>query len=146
MHLIIYISDYTGNAGQISTDLEDICQTAKNRNPEHDITGLLFYHNGNFLQAIEGEKAKLESLMAALERDPRHEKITRVVDCPIAERGFSDWNMDTFELEESESISRDTLHAYKKTFTSQMEMDSAVFIESLKSMSQDRNLRAIVVS
>jgi hypothetical protein len=34
---------------------------------ELDITGLLFYHNGSFIQVLEGEKDSLEVLMSILE-------------------------------------------------------------------------------
>ncbi|MGJ8640376.1 MAG: BLUF domain-containing protein [Opitutaceae bacterium] len=145
MHLIIYISDYTKTAAELSQHLEDICRISKEQNPKFGITGLLFYHNGNFLQVIEGEKANLESLMSALERDPRHKNITRVIDSEVFERGFSDWNMDAFNLNASDSISREALAEYSKAFSKQCNMDTFAFIETLKSMQSDENLKEIIL-
>lgn len=145
MHLIIYISDHTGPAADIAQHLDDICRTAKARNPELMITGLLFYHEGNFLQAIEGEKTNLEALMANLESDPRHKNITRIVDTEIGARSFSDWNMDTFNLQIGESVSRETIAEYEKIFSSQWVMDTWMFVETLKAMHRDNYLKKIVV-
>ena len=145
MHLIIYISDYTGLENDINQKLEDICTVSKEKNPEHGITGLLFYHAGNFLQAIEGEKIELESLMNVLEKDDRHKNITRVVDEEIHARGFPDWNMDTFNLDANERMDRKTLFKYKDAFSKLCSMDSAMFIEMLKSLYEEAGFRNTIL-
>ena len=75
MHLIIYTSEYVGRAEYIDDVLADIVKRSKINNTEYDITGLLFYHNGRFIQVLEGDKDSLEGLMSILEKDDRHEKI-----------------------------------------------------------------------
>ena len=146
MHLIVYISDYTGSPETIEADLRSICATAKKRNPEHGITGALFYHNGNFLQAIEGDKYELNSLIMRLAHDPRHENLTRVVNSPISNRGFSDWNMDTFNLDSYKTIDREAVIRYERAFSRQCMMDSRMFIELLKSMHADESLSGSILA
>ena len=75
MQLVIYTSRYTGETTHIAGDLRTITQTAKRNNPALNITGLLFYHNRQFLQIIEGERSDLEELMEVVTADPRHEDI-----------------------------------------------------------------------
>ena len=104
MHAILYISDYAGKEAELDTVLLDICTKAKRNNPNHGITGVLFYHNGNFLQLIEGEKEELESLMSIVGKDTRHSNITRLIDETIEGRGFADWDMDTFNLDDKKTI------------------------------------------
>ncbi|MGJ8658114.1 MAG: hypothetical protein ACSHX6_16835 [Akkermansiaceae bacterium] len=66
-----------------------------------------------------------------LERDPRHEKITRVVDTEIGERSFSNCNMDTFHLESEQTISLEAIAEYEKAFSTLRVMDTWIFIETL---------------
>ncbi|MEM6821798.1 MAG: BLUF domain-containing protein, partial [Verrucomicrobiota bacterium] len=120
MHLIVYISQYTGPAENIDEVLSSIVEKAKTRNPERDITGVLFYHNGTFLQIIEGPHASLEDLMSKLKEDSRHNKIERIIDEDISGRSFKEWNMDSFNLSETDKIDPDELrkikNAYKRSF------------------------------
>lgn len=102
MHLLIYTSRYTG--ADITSDLADIAHSAKQHNPTRDITGLLFFHGGQFLQFLEGEQAQLNALMGKINQDPRHADIQRLIDSPIIRRDFQQWNMDSFDLSEKDSI------------------------------------------
>ena len=144
MHVILYISDYTGREIELDKNLLSICTRAKRENPKHGITGVLFYHNSNFLQLIEGEINELESLMSILEKDTRHKNISRLVDEGIEERGFSDWNMDAFNLDGHETINRPAVVEFKNLITERVAMDSLVFIEILKTVCVTGNLAAIL--
>ena len=90
MHLIVYTSEYIGKAEDVDAALADIVARSKINNTEYDITGLLFYHGGRFVQLLEGEQDSLEGLMSILEEDERHQNIQRIVDQPIKERAFQE--------------------------------------------------------
>lgn len=109
MHLIVYTSEYTGKADEAPVLIGDIVRTSKQNNPEHDITGVLFYQNGQFLQVIEGEEADLRTLMANIEADKRHKNITMLFDEPILRRGFEQWNMDVFNLDAAQTLDLDEM-------------------------------------
>lgn len=109
MHLIVYTSQYTGTRSEISGVLEDIVRAAKANNPSRQVTGVLFYQKGRFVQLIEGEEAQLRELVAVIERDPRHTDIRILLDREVQRRGFSDWNMDSFNLDEETSLDLDML-------------------------------------
>ncbi|MET4692813.1 BLUF domain-containing protein [Endozoicomonas lisbonensis] len=137
MHLIIYTSRYTGEASQITDDLRTITQTAKNNNPALNITGLLFYHNQQFMQIIEGEKPDLEGLMKVVTADPRHKEVIRIVDQEVPERGFSDWNMDSFNLAEQQQLTPDQLKAIKELYSQNFAMQSNSVVDFYRSMLSD---------
>ena len=51
-------------------DLNNILNTARTRNPENGITGILFYDQGKFIQIIEGEKQNLHDLIEQIPATP----------------------------------------------------------------------------
>lgn len=144
MHLIIYISDYTGNPKDIGRDLIKIHKSSAQNNPGLDITGVLFYHNGNFLQVLEGMREHLEELMTILEKDSRHARITRIVDTEVTKRGFPDWQMDVFNLDTDAVLKRRDLIVYEEMFSTQCSMDAALFINMLKLPYEDAKLYKII--
>lgn len=125
MHLIIYISEYTGKDDEINADLADITKLALSNNAEAHITGLLFYHDRHFLQVIESEQTTLENLMTVLADDNRHKNIERIVDEAILERSFSDWQMSTFNLSDDEPLDPEEIKKITKLFKENIKLDSA---------------------
>jgi len=116
MHLIVYTSKYLGNHESIDSDLFDITKIAKIYNVQYKITGLLFFHKDCFVQIIEGTQQSLEGLMGILEEDKRHNQIIRLIDEPIKARSYSDWNMDSFNLSDSQSLDSDELINISRIF------------------------------
>ena len=144
MHTIIYTSRYTGNEHSISSDLYSICQSSKLKNPAKDITGVLFYHQKIFLQVIEGEKNDLEELMHTLEKDSRHCDLKRVVDEKIIKKSFHSWNMDTFNVEDSQTINYEKIAEFKSLYSAILKhVEPHLFIESLKYFLQDPHLKSV---
>lgn len=84
-------------------DIEAILTAARAFNPSRNITGMLLYVEGQFLQYLEGEEAAVEALYDKIEKDRRHSGVMRLFasDCP--RRGFEDWSMGF------RSIDRDAL-------------------------------------
>lgn len=73
--------------------LEEILETARRNNSEKDISGMLLYHGGSFLQVLEGPEEELEGLIAKIKADERHNKIKLLFMDRIEEREFDDWSM-----------------------------------------------------
>ena len=76
-----------------AADIEAILTAARAYNPSRNITGLLLYVEGQFLQYLEGQKTAVEALYDKIERDRRHSGVLRLFasDCP--RRGFEGWSM-----------------------------------------------------
>ena len=88
---LIYVSSSAAPFSQ--TDLVALLETARRNNALIDVTGMLLYKDGNFMQAIEGEDATIHELHAKIERDPRHQGLITLLKRPIQERQFSNWSM-----------------------------------------------------
>ena len=63
------------------------------KNTSLDITGLLLYHEGSIIQILEGEAENVHGLFNSIKKDIRHTSVTKVIDCNIEERSFSNWSM-----------------------------------------------------
>ena len=85
-----------------SSELQGILQAARSKNARHSITGMLLHNAGSFFQVLEGEETTLHALFAVISADPRHTRITKIIDEPIAGRAFGDWTMGFTEIGLSE--------------------------------------------
>lgn len=134
MHLIIYTSKYVGRPEDIDDVLTDIVIRSEINNLEFGITGLLFYHNGRFIQVLEGERDSLEGLMSILENDDRHENIQRIVDQTIKKRAFKEWSMDSLNLSEDATVDPDELIRIRDAYKKHLLVDSKLMVELYKAM------------
>ena len=85
-------------------DLAALLASSRARNAADDITGLLLYRGGNFIQALEGPASAVRATVARIQRDPRHDGIIPLFEGPIEERVFGEWQMafdDLTELEQA---------------------------------------------
>ena len=62
-------------------------------NTKANITGILLYVRGSFIQVLEGEAQAVETLFNHIQTDPRHTDVIRVMNRPIVQRLFPDWTM-----------------------------------------------------
>lgn len=82
-------------------DLRDILTVARETNKTLDITGMLLYRDGFFIQVLEGEREAVDGLYAKIARDPRHRNVIMVYENDIAERTFGKWFMGFNKVDES---------------------------------------------
>jgi hypothetical protein len=83
-------------------ELVDLLIAARAKNTRLNVTGMLLYRGGNFLQVLEGERHVVEDLYQTIRRDPRHRQVEFFAARDIRERLFTDWSMgfvhlDTFD-------------------------------------------------
>ena len=91
MYQLLYVS----NAVMLMSEdqLREILAISRINNRRRGITGMLVYHEGAFLQLLEGEKEQLDSLFEAIRRDARHDDIVLLAEIPVESRAFKDWSM-----------------------------------------------------
>jgi hypothetical protein len=89
---ILYISESTKHF-DISFDIDKILNKANNFNKNNNISGMLIYKGGLFIQLLEGEKSCLELLMSRIKEDSRHDKLRIIYEETTQERLFSNWTM-----------------------------------------------------
>ncbi len=87
----VYVSSATRPLNEV--ELVQLLQLARQNNEKLDITGMLLYREGNFLQVLEGPASAVDSLISTIKRDPRHHGLILMSRKGIDERQFSDWSM-----------------------------------------------------
>jgi hypothetical protein len=88
LHRLIYTSSAVGVLR--ADELDRIMLRAKASNAGAGITGLLLFHEGSFLQLIEGAPAGVLSLIGRIRRDRRHTGITLLESHGCVTRAFPD--------------------------------------------------------
>ena len=91
VHHVLYRSQAT--VPLRDEQLTDILGEAQAYNQAHDITGLLCYGDGFFIQVLEGTPQAVQTLYAKIRRDARHRHVVTLRDGPSAMRFFPDWRM-----------------------------------------------------
>lgn len=86
---------YVSNSAEMLApqELKNILQVAQHNNEHLNITGMLLYASGNFIQILEGEETQVRELYAKIAKDRRHNNIIMLDDSPIKRRTFPRWTM-----------------------------------------------------
>jgi Sensors of blue-light using FAD len=94
---LVYISFAT----KIMSDeeLRNLLQVAREKNKELDVTGMLLYRDGFFIQALEGEEETVLKLYNKIKTDPRHRSVLQIFREPMQQRSFGEWSMGFNKLE-----------------------------------------------
>jgi hypothetical protein len=74
-------------------ELIDILKVARSRNAENDVTGVLLYSDGTFIQVLEGEADNVDQVFESISNDKRHKNLIKLVDSNLHKKHFPDWNM-----------------------------------------------------
>jgi hypothetical protein len=86
-----YVS--TATAPLPRAELMELLAQARADNARNQITGMLVYQGGHFLQVLEGQAEAVRATMERIRQDPRHDRIALLFEEPVAAREFPDWRM-----------------------------------------------------
>lgn len=93
-------------------DLLKMLIDARISNERRKVTGMLLYHDAQFLQLLEGEKTVLKELADQIFDDPRHHTAVRLSFDQVEARDFSGWSMGFANSDENAKRSIRGLHNY----------------------------------
>lgn len=91
VHQVIYSS--AAVAPFTESELSELLAAARTNNGRLGVTGMLLYHDGSFLQALEGDEHVLESLYAKIGKDKRHHRLVALLRRQVDVRHFAQWQM-----------------------------------------------------
>ena len=74
-------------------ELVELLKVAREKNMALDVTGMLLYHAGSFLQVLEGPDENVEAIYAKVQKDSRHTNFLLLARETIEERAFEHWSM-----------------------------------------------------
>jgi len=86
------------------TDLENILFSARKRNAEKEITGLLIFRDGFFIQILEGQQSQIKELVGRIIQDRRHKKLHVIGEWNTNKRFFEKWSMSFVDGDLIENI------------------------------------------
>lgn len=84
------------------SDLIKLLEQSRQYNKQVNITGMLLYAQDKFIQVLEGDKIVVNKLYSKIVVDPRHKKVTIVIEGESEERIFKDWSMGFKKLSHQE--------------------------------------------
>ncbi|ULC60417.1 BLUF domain-containing protein [Flaviramulus sp. BrNp1-15] len=91
-------------------NLKALYTKAKENNAKHNITGVLIYHNGNFLQVLEGQRDHVDYTYEKIRLDSRHKNILKVINIDVEQRIFEDYNFGFTVVDDIKEFNQ--LHEY----------------------------------
>ena len=96
MRQVIYASAATVSFSQ--SDLIELLKIARQRNSAVDISGMLLYNAGSFLQVLEGPDENIDALFAKIQKDTRHARCLLLSRKTIQEKEFENWSMGFVDI------------------------------------------------
>ena len=91
MYALVYVSSESFRISD--QDLEDLLRQSRRNNLVADITGLLLFKDGNFMQLLEGTEAAVRSAFEKIKIDVRHRSVRVLMAEETDHRAFADWSM-----------------------------------------------------
>ena len=91
MFFLVYVSSATHLFTE--QELVDLLEVSRVNNAKLDVTGMLLYKEGNFMQFLEGPKDKVCALYEKIRLDPRHRGVLLLLQQEHTEREFTEWAM-----------------------------------------------------
>ena len=91
LQALLYVS--TASHRLCPEELNHLLDRARARNAREQVTGVLLYSHGNFMQYLEGPAAGIATVYEAIKADRLHHGIIELMHEPIVAREFADWSM-----------------------------------------------------
>ena len=109
---LVYLSSSVGLMSK--TDLDELLRKARENNARDNITGMLLYKDGSFMQAMEGEEADVARLHDKILSDARHQNIITLLRGEVEMRQFSEWSMAFADIDSLNQTERDGFSPFLK--------------------------------
>lgn len=107
---LLYISAATHEFTE--EELQDLLTLARERNQEQGVSGMLLFHEGSFIQALEGAQEDVERIYRKIGKDKRHSETRVLFRGEIAERDFDGWSMGFYRSNQSSARNLEGFHQF----------------------------------
>lgn len=99
MYSLVYVSSATIDF--TPTELRALLDQSRRDNAAKQISGILLFKGGNFMQLLEGDEPTVTALYQKISRDPRHSGSLVLLTSHADERMFADWSMAFRDLNDT---------------------------------------------
>ena len=93
LHRLVYFSRSLIRPAEFELQVDAIIRRSIDNNRKDNISGLLFCHDGWFLQALEGPAIAVQTAFGRIGVDRRHEGVKVLGAGPVDQRLFREWDM-----------------------------------------------------
>lgn len=76
-----------------SQELAELLAKSRQNNSENGVGGILVYHQGSFLQVLEGPDQAVEETLERIKNDPRHNNFRLLFKDSVEEPEYEEWSM-----------------------------------------------------
>ena len=84
-------------------EIPDLLQAVRKANAKQEITGMLLYIGGSFLQVLEGQPDSVDAAFGRIVKDTRHTLSQLIARESVTERAFEGWTMMHATLDPAEA-------------------------------------------
>ncbi len=98
LHRVVYLSSATQHFPPEA--LEELLVGAREANGAIGVTGVLIYHDGSFLQVLEGPRERVMATVDKIKADPRHAGVIILENRACLRTTFPDWSMGYLGVDE----------------------------------------------
>ena len=102
MHRIVYLS--RASLGLTEGAIDQLVQSAREKNARLGITGALLFERGHFFQVLEGPRRELRALFRKIRADERHSEVRLLIEDDSDCRRFASWSL-AWNRKNDESLS-----------------------------------------
>lgn len=113
IHQLVYISAAEKKFSE--QELQDLLIKARNNNESLGVSGMLLFHEGSFIQALEGPKEQVEMLYEKIGNDDRHSETRVLFRGDVPERAFDNWSMGFYRSRQSSEQNLEGFHKFLKS-------------------------------
>ncbi|MGH1537166.1 MAG: BLUF domain-containing protein [Gammaproteobacteria bacterium] len=118
---LVYIS--AANKEFSEAELQELLEKARVNNERLHLSGMLLYHQGSFIQALEGPQAAVEEIYNKISQDERHTETQVLFRGDLEERDFETWSMGFYRSTQSASENLEGFHQFLKSGFRQGDQD-----------------------
>ncbi|MEQ8665161.1 MAG: BLUF domain-containing protein [Rhodospirillales bacterium] len=101
---VVYVSDAT--FGLSDDNIRSILDSSRRNNAADNVTGMLIYSGGVFIQVLEGAPRVVDKLLATITDDTRHKDVQVFSDRMVGSRTFAAWAMAFIESSPADLATR----------------------------------------
>ncbi|WP_420408552.1 BLUF domain-containing protein [Hoeflea sp.] len=133
---LLYVS---GASREMSErDLDNILHTSRTNNRRNDVTGMLLWADGVFIQILEGDADTVHRLVSRIKRDPRHCYFMVMHEQTTNERLFSEWSMGFKKLDPERAADKDVFALSKAALAERVgDHDGGMFFDIILAFGRD---------
>jgi hypothetical protein len=84
-------------------EIPDLLKQIRRANAKQELTGMLLYISGSFLQVLEGQPEMVDAVFSGIHRDTRHTQVVAIGRETIHERAYEGWTMMHKTLDPAEA-------------------------------------------